>query len=216
MTEPKLPLSCPVFPLPNCVLFPKVLLPLRIFEPRYKVMLEQVLDSQGWMAVGMWQSPKREYDTAGNPDVFPVAGLGKLVNYQKAKDGTYKIVLIGEHRVMIKDWVQIKPYPIATLDRISELEPQDAQRDDIRGRLRERLRKLVGSSVDEQVLMLFEQSIKESEEIGPLVDSIGYHFLSDPFEKQALLEIAHAVEREEKLIRALQKQRFGDEDDPQM
>lgn len=212
MTEPSAPSACPVFPLPNCVLFPKVLLPLRIFEPRYKSMLEQVLDSQGWLAVAMWQSPEREYDAAGNPDIFPTAGLGKLVNYQKAADGTYKIVLIGERRVFVRDWVQVKPFPVATIEPIPELEPEDAMRDDIRGRLRQRLRKLVGASVDEQVLMLFEQSIKESEEIGPLVDSIGYHFLSDPFEKQRLLEIAHAVEREEKLIRALQKQRHGEEE----
>ena len=115
-----LPRECPIFPLPNCVLFPKVLLPLRIFETRYKEMLAYVLDTQGWLAVAMWQT-SREYNSAGNPDVFPVGGLGKVVNYQKLDDGTFNIVLLGERRVQFKDWQQVKPFPICTVEAIEAL-----------------------------------------------------------------------------------------------
>lgn len=208
MSYQSIPDATPVFPLPNCVLFPKVLLPLRIFEPRYKLMLREVLDSQGWIAIGLQQSD-RELDDQGQPDVFPILGLGRLVDYQKAADDTYKIVLLGEHRVRLEDWVQVKPYPICTIGKCVELEPEDAIRDEIRGRLRARIKQLVRKSVDSQVLMLLDQTIRECEEIGPLVDSIAYHFLSSPVEKQRLLEVTDAVEREKLLIEILEQQRFG-------
>ena len=53
MTDRTLPQSSAVFPLPNCVLFPKVLLPLRIFEPRYKAMMRDVIDTHGWIAIAL-------------------------------------------------------------------------------------------------------------------------------------------------------------------
>ena len=59
------------------VLFPKVLLPLRIFEPRYKLMLKEVLDTAGWLAMGLRRG-RRELDKKGHPDVYPVAGVGRL------------------------------------------------------------------------------------------------------------------------------------------
>ena len=208
MTDRPLPEEIAVFPLPNAVLFPKVLLPLRIFEPRYLQMLRNVLDTSGWLAVGLLKSD-RELDEEGNPDIFPTVGLGRVADYQKASDGTYKLVLLGEHRVRLKDWVQVEPFPVGRLEEMPGCEPGDAVRDDIRGRLRSRIRDLVRKTVDSQVLMLLDQTIKECEEIGPLVDSIAYHFLNSPAEKQRLLEVADAVEREQLLIEILEKERFG-------
>ncbi len=215
MTSETVPSLAPVFPLPNCVLFPKVLLPLRIFEPRYKKMLADVLDSRGWLAVGLRRS-ERELDDEGHPDVFPIAGLGRLVDYQKGEDDTFKIVLVGEHRVRLQSWIQVTPYPVAQMEHVAELEPDELTRDDLRGRLRSRIKELVRQSVDSQVLMLLDQTIKGCKEVGPLVDSIAYHFLRSPLEKQRLLETASAVEREELLIEILQRERFGEESQEQV
>ena len=209
MKNEPVPLMAAVFPLPGCVLFPKVLLPLRIFEPRYKKMLRDLLDSHGWIAIGL-QKSHRELDEKGEPDVFPVAGLGRVVDYQKAEDDTYKIVVLGENRVRLRGWLQMKPYAIAKVERLPELEPEEETRDDLRGRLRARIKDLVRQSVDSQVLMLLDQTIKECEEIGPLVDSIAYHFLQSPHEKQRILETSNAVEREELLIEILKRERFGE------
>jgi hypothetical protein len=205
------PPLAPVFPLPNCVLFPKVILPLRIFEPRYKIMLHQILDSRDWLAIALYQRGQgvREQDEAGNPNVYPIGGLGRLVDYQKAEDGTFKVVVLGEHRVRWNGWLQVKPYPIAKLEALRESEPDQAVRDDIRGRLRSRIRELVRRSVDSQVMTLLDKTINECDEIGPLVDRIAYHFLSDPFEKQRLLQEASAVERERLLIEILERERYG-------
>ena len=210
MTEKSLPSEIAVFPLPNAVLFPKVLLPLRVFEPRYLAMLRHVLDTTGWLAIGLLRS-NRELNEEGHPDVFPIVGLGRVVDYQKAADGTYKVVLLGEHRVRMQSWSQVTPFPIGRLEQLPEREPRDDLRDDIRGRLRSRIRELVRTTVDSQVLMLLDQTIRECEEIGPLVDSIAYHFLNSPVEKQRLLEVSDAVQREQLLIKILEKERFGTE-----
>ena len=209
MRDETLPPMAPVFPLPNCVLFPKVLLPLRIFEPRYKKMLQDMLDTKGWLAIGFLKTEK-ELDAEGKPDVFPVAGLGRLVDYQKAPDGTFKVVILGEQRVRLNGWIQQTPYPIARIQHFPELEPDCDERNDIRVRLRQRIKDLVRKSVDSQVLMLLDQTIKACEEIGPLVDSIAYHFLNSPTEKQRLLEVSSAVDREKLLIEVLKKERFGE------
>ncbi len=208
MTDLDFPELAPVFPLPNCVLFPKVLLPLRVFEPRYKTMLRDVIDSKGWLAVGLWQS-REEVDEDGNPDIFPIVGLGRVVDYHKAPDDTYKIVILGEYRARLKEWIQVVPYPTGSLEEFHELEPGEDVRDSIRVRLRSRIKELVRKSVDSQVLMLLDQTIKECEEIGPLVDSIAYHFLSSPVEKQRLLEVPDAESRERLLIETLRRQRYG-------
>ena len=104
----------------------------------------------------------------------------------------------------------MKPYAIAKVERLPELEPEGGARDDLRGRLRARIKDLVRRSVDSQVLMLLDQTIRECEEIGPLVDSIAYHFLQSPQEKQRILETSNAVEREELLIEILKRERCGD------
>lgn len=207
MTRESPPPLAPVFPLPGAVLFPKVLLPLRIFEPRYKAMLREVLDSQGWLAMAHLRGA-RELDEEGHPDVFPVVGLGRLVNYQKADDDSFKVVLLGEHRARVKGWLQVTPFPVARLERVAELEPETGERDDLRGRLRCRLREFIPRSVDSQVLTLLDRTIRECEEIGPLVDLIAYHFLRSPLEKQRLLEVASAVDREALLLDILERQRF--------
>lgn len=215
MTELGFPELASIFPLPNCVLFPKVLLPLRVFEPRYKTMFQEVIDSQGWLAVGLWQS-REEYDAQGNPYIFPIVGLGRVVDYHKAPDDTYKVVILGEYRARLREWIQVHPYPIGSLEQFHELEPGKNVRDGIRVRLRSRIKELVRKSVDSQVLMLLDQTIKECEEIGPLVDSIAYHFLSSPVEKQRLLEVADAESRERLLIETLRRQRYGLDEAPEV
>ncbi|MBI4587169.1 MAG: LON peptidase substrate-binding domain-containing protein [Planctomycetes bacterium] len=209
MKRPSIPPEAPIFPLPNCVLFPKVFLPLRIFEPRYKDMLKAALDGQGWIAVALYRSEK-ELDPQGFPNIYPIAGLGRVVDYQKAADGTYKMVLLGECRVELRGWAQVKPYPVSKLAFFKETEPEPGVRDSIRVRLRTRVKDFIRKSVDAQVLTILHQTITECEEIGPLVDSIAYHFLSNVIEKQRLLEIGDAEKREQLLLDLLAREKYGE------
>jgi ATP-dependent Lon protease len=102
----KLPHEVPVMTLPNATLFPQALLPLYIFEPRYRQMLADALHSHRMFSVAM-QKPGR---TRESPS--PVAGLGLIRVSVGHRDGTSHLVLQGLARVELEAAVRYKPYRI--------------------------------------------------------------------------------------------------------
>jgi Lon protease-like protein len=187
----------PVFPLPNVVLFPKALLPLKIFEPRYRTMLKDVLDSHGRIAMALFK-PGWETEYFGSPEVFSMVGVGRVLDYRPAQGGTYRIVLLGERRARIEEWVEGRPYRQARVAEVEEEEPPEGERERLRQRLRRYLDRLTRgeNQVDDEVRAKIDEAVSRAEELGYLVDSIAFHFLGDPREKQALLEAKNALERE--------------------
>src|SRR5882762_5573498 len=109
----KLPREVPVMTLPNATLFPQALIPLYIFEPRYRQMLADSLHSHRMFTVAM-QNPGRTRETP-----FPVAGLGLIRVSVGHKDGTSHLILQGITRVELAETVRYKPYRI---QRINPLE----------------------------------------------------------------------------------------------
>ena len=91
-----------IFPLANAVFFPNTVLPLNIFEPRYKKMVEDALASN--KMIGMIQT--RESNNPKKPEIFSVGCLGKIENYTKTADGRYLINLKGSIRFRILDEVE--------------------------------------------------------------------------------------------------------------
>jgi len=67
----------PLFALPHVWLFPYVILPLHIFEERYKQMIQDILDGPGRIVLATVQDG-HEDDLAGSPPVYPIAGLGEI------------------------------------------------------------------------------------------------------------------------------------------
>jgi Lon protease-like protein len=172
-------------------------------------MLKSVLDEQGWIAMALYRTDK-ELDAQGFPSVYPIVGLGRVVDYQKAPDETFKIVLLGECRVELSGWLQVKPFPVSKLKAFEEIEPEAGVRDRIRTRLRSSIKEFVRKSVDAQVLTMLDKTITECEEIGALVDAIAYNFLSNILEKQRLLEIGNAERRQQLLLDLLAREKYGD------
>jgi Lon protease-like protein len=97
-----LPIEIPIFPLANAVFFPNTILPLNIFEPRYKKMIEDALSSN--KIIGMIQT--RERNNLKKPEVFSVGCLGKIDTHSKTADGRYLINLKGLVRFRILDEVE--------------------------------------------------------------------------------------------------------------
>src|SRR5512140_3675702 len=110
----KIPREVPVMTLPNATLFPQALLPLYIFEPRYRQMLADALHSTRVFSVAM-QKPG---STRESPS--PVAGLGLIRVSVGHRDGTSHLVLQGLARVELQETVRYKPYRV---QRIRLLEP---------------------------------------------------------------------------------------------
>ena len=94
-----IPNEISIFPLANAVFFPNTILPLNIFEPRYKKMVEDALSSN--KMIGMIQT--RESNNSKKPEVFSVGCLGKIDNHTKTADGRYLINLKGLVRFRILD-----------------------------------------------------------------------------------------------------------------
>ena len=123
-------LEIPIFPLPNVVLFPRTLLPLHIFEPRYKQMIGDVLE--GSRQIGMvllqpgWQSGYH-----GNPEVFGTGGTGLITEYKNLEEGQYNILLSGRHRFRIMDFIQEEPYRVARVEMLKEIIPSDREANEI-------------------------------------------------------------------------------------
>ena len=95
-------LEIPIFPLPDLVFFPHTLLPLHIFEPRYRQMIADCLEGDRRLAVVMLK-PGWERDYEGSPAVYPVAGAGEIIQCERLADGRYNVLLRGECRVRIKE-----------------------------------------------------------------------------------------------------------------
>ena len=89
-----------LFPLPNLVLFPHVLQPLHIFEPRYRQMTADALADDRLVALALLR-PGWQNDYEGRPPLYPVACLGKIVADQALDDGRYNLLLRGLSRVRI-------------------------------------------------------------------------------------------------------------------
>jgi ATP-dependent Lon protease len=102
----QLPDAVPVMTLQSATLFPQALLPLYIFEPRYRRMLAEALDSNRMFSVAM-QRPGRTREIP-----CPVAGLGLIRVSVGHNDGTSHLILQGLTRVQLGQTVQYKPYRV--------------------------------------------------------------------------------------------------------
>lgn len=89
-----------LFPLPNLVMFPHVMQPLHIHEPRYRKMLSEALDHDGLIAMSIL-TPGCETEDQCRPAISPIACLGKIVTHQRLDDGHYNLLMLGMRRVRI-------------------------------------------------------------------------------------------------------------------
>ena len=89
-----------IFPLPNVALFPGAVLPLHVFEPRYREMIREALDSRKVLAVARLK-PGFERDYEGRPPVFEVCGAGAIESHSERDNGRFDIALRGLSRVRI-------------------------------------------------------------------------------------------------------------------
>jgi Lon protease-like protein len=109
-----LPDTIPVFPLPGALLLPRARLPLHIFEPRYRAMLEDCMKTQTRL-IGMIQP--REVPGSATPRLSAIGCAGRLTAFSETEDGRYMVTLTGISRFRLRDEVQgFTPYRRCTVD----------------------------------------------------------------------------------------------------
>lgn len=89
-----------VFPLPSAVLFPSTALPLHIFEPRYRAMVNDAIEGDKVIALADLR-PGWEHDYAGRPPLQPIGCAGVLGWHEQLADGRFEIVLQGVMRFRV-------------------------------------------------------------------------------------------------------------------
>ena len=101
MTSSNLPDQIALFPLPNVVLFPRLRLPLHIFEPRYRQMVEDVRANDGLLGMTLLH-PSGVAGPQGEPPIFPIGCVGRIGDFELMEDGRSNLVLEGLRRFRIR------------------------------------------------------------------------------------------------------------------
>ncbi len=140
----------PLFPLPNCVLLPGVTVPLHIFEPRYKQMVKDVLDSKGLIAMAMFEGETWKESYGESPLIRPHVCLGYIVTHHRYDNGRYDLMLYGVCRARIVKEVTHEPYRKAILQ---PTESRDAPEIDLSAE-REELEHLLEDPMLSQLMMV--------------------------------------------------------------
>ncbi len=112
--------AMPLFPLDSVTLLPQQVLPLHIFEPRYRQMVDSALDAHGQFAMAMFSGTTWKQNYHGRPAIRPAVCVGHIAQHEKAADGTYNILLQGVCRARI---VYELPPSLDILYRQAMIEP---------------------------------------------------------------------------------------------
>jgi len=179
----------PVFPLPNLVLFPRTVLPLHVFELRYRAMVRDAL--QGERVIGMaLLKPGWEHDYHGSPEFHAVGCLARVQAVEWLPNDCYDIKVAGVVRIRFDRIEREYPYRAA---RVSLLPQEPLPEDDPlveleREALAEAFRSFardLGSPV----------TVRDEIPLEPLVNHVCMSLAIDPADKQALLEIDSILDR---------------------
>ena len=195
----EIPTTLPVMVLPGVILFPNALLPLYIFEPRYRAMLEEALGTGRMLAVAM---PRDEEEN----ELEEIAGAGLVRACIRNADGTSNLILQGVSRVRFTGWKQKEPYRIAQIEMLASISDEPET-----GAMAARVTRLhaLCARFKEQGMELpaqFEAYLNQISDVGVITDLVSSTLVADSKVRQKLLEELEIPKRLEKLLAALRSQ----------
>jgi len=200
--------------LPNATLFPQALLPLYIFEPRYRQMLADALNSNRMFSVAM----QRPGTTRESPS--PVAGLGLIRVSVGHRDGTSHLILQGITRVELTETVRYKPYRVQRIRPLTTPPCDNVRVDALVSKVRELLEERIhlglpfpfpvmgpgqseakgNSPFSSKEILNYLDSITDPEQAADLVSCA---VLPGASERQAILETVDVEARLRRLVKFL-------------
>ncbi|HEY6206151.1 MAG TPA: LON peptidase substrate-binding domain-containing protein [Chthoniobacterales bacterium] len=195
-----LPDAVPVMPLPGAVLFPHALLPLYIFEPRYREMLEHALQHQRMFCVTLikpscpeWQEPE---------DFFHFATVGLIRACVGRGDGTSNLILQGLQRVRFASFEQESPFPVAKIDIVESRDATTVKTEALGEKVLELYKKLKrdGRKLPAKV----DRYLSQLNDLEMLADLVASTFVNDALRRQRILEEPSLNQRLRLLITFLQ------------
>ncbi len=204
----------PLFPLDETLLLPHGVLPLHIFEPRYRQMVTDVLDGAGQIAMASFEGDRWREEYHGRPPLRPAVCVAQILREEKLPDGRFNILIQGMVRARI---VEEEPADGERLYRSAMLSPvgmdEDAVDDEALGVHREKLRELLseppltkfvdagGASIGEGLCQYIE---REEIPTDVIFDLVGHWMVKAAKTRYALLEEADPVVRSGVVLKELE------------
>lgn len=192
-----------LFPLPNLVLFPHVMQPLHVFEPRYRDLLRDALAGDRLVTMAVLE-PGWEKDYEGRPALFPIGCLGKIAAHHPLEDGSSNVLLYGLWRVrLVEELAPTKSYREA---RVQVCEDTSTAEDTatwpaLQRRLRETFLRILPHLP--QAREQWDHVLGSSISLGALTDIIGYVLDAELGPKKLLLAEVNVRRRAELLLEHL-------------
>jgi Lon protease-like protein len=176
----------PVMTLGNCVFLPQQLMPLRIFEPRYRKMLKEALAGNRMFAISQLDEESLSPDNDEPP--CPFTCVGRIVGHVELEDGTSHIILEGLRRAKVIKVKRKTPYPQLEIAPVV-----DEASTDLIGSTREIARVLAyaekfTSELGEEAEPLLQRLRGLANQPGVLADAAAGHLVADPLVRRKLLE----------------------------
>lgn len=196
-----------IFPLDSVSLFPQQVLPLHIFEPRYRQMVEHVLDGSGQFAMAVFQGERWKQEYHGRPPIRPVVCIGHIVQHQKLPDGRYNILVRGVCRARIVKEMQGSAQRLYRLARLEPIGLPFGDDERLYG-LRERLSELLGEGPLTQLVLgkwVMERVQNDEIPASALLDLTTFALMTDRELKYKLLAEPDAAVRADLVETELQK-----------
>ncbi|HVK75537.1 MAG TPA: LON peptidase substrate-binding domain-containing protein [Kofleriaceae bacterium] len=184
----------PIFPLPNAVLLPGGVMPLHVFEPRYRELTADCLAGPRLMAIARLK-PGYLDDYHGRPPVFPYAGIGRILASEELPDGRYLLVLRGVGRARID--AELPPTRSYREVRASLVPDRDTSRPEVVRQCHQQLVNLCDRLA--QVLDRGGDQLRalcaEAPDAGACADAVAAALIMDHHERQRLLEMFDPADR---------------------
>ena len=187
-----------LFPLPNLVLFPHVIQPLHIFEPRYRQLMEDALQADRLLAIALLK-PGWEDSYHQHPPIHPVVCIGRIFKEERLADGRFNLLLQGLCRARVLEELDTgKLYRTARVDVLPEAPPPSGRESELRQLLSDQMSQWFAahSVALDQMSKLLESNLSS----GSLCDIFTFALPLEPEIKQALLEEAQVERRIRQLV----------------
>ncbi len=198
-----------LFPLPNLVLFPNVVQPLHIFEPRYCEMLLDALKNDRLIAMALLQ-PGWELQYQNRPPIASTVCIGKIVSHTPTEDGRHNILLVGLKRARILSEIEPKrEFRQAKVEIQPDVYPPEnaCSRKSMTETLQGVFTQLVPEGLASQAS--FQQLVGKQFPLGILTDTIAYALNLPLAVKQQLLAEPNVDIRCRILLRCLKQKLDG-------
>lgn len=179
-----LPETAPIMPLPGALLFPQALLPLYIFESRYRAMLEYALRHERMFCVALIRPESGQWQN--EEDFFAIASVGLIRACVGRNDGTSNLILQGLRRVRLDRFVQVHPFPIAHLEPLVEKQEVTIETEALGAKVLELYGRF--KKVGRQLPANVDRYLSEMSDLTMLADLMAATFIVDPLRRQEVLE----------------------------